>query len=127
MIVDAGVKSDMRGLVTAGRTVLLERIACLASSVIMLQATGFAHRAFAGRSQALPPSGLGSDSCGVQSLSVEDGQRPAPAGQLARDRGVGDHGPLVTGIETAPPGVQAPVGLVSSGSRRRARGAPTAT
>ncbi|VBA40679.1 hypothetical protein LAUMK13_03175 [Mycobacterium innocens] len=27
MIVDAGVKSDMRGLVTAGRTVLLERIA----------------------------------------------------------------------------------------------------
>jgi hypothetical protein len=33
-VVDAGVKSDIRGLVTAGRTVLLERIAGLVSSVI---------------------------------------------------------------------------------------------
>ncbi len=49
-VVDAGIKSDMRGLVTAGRTVLLERIACLVSSVITLLGDGIAHRAFAGRS-----------------------------------------------------------------------------
>ena len=64
MIVDAGVKSDMRGLATAGRTVLLERIAGLASSVITLPGNGIAHRAFAGRSQALPPSGFRSDNYG---------------------------------------------------------------
>src|SRR5207342_2987577 len=41
--------------------------------------------------------------------SVEDGQRPAPAGQLAGNRGVRDNGPLVAGIEGDPPFVQAPV------------------
>jgi hypothetical protein len=41
--------------------------------------------------------------------SVEDGQGPAPAGELAGDRGVGDHGPLAAGVEASPPGMQAPV------------------
>jgi hypothetical protein len=36
----------------------------LVSSVITLQSNAIAHRAFAGRSQALPPPGSGSDSCG---------------------------------------------------------------
>src|SRR5436309_2155972 len=41
--------------------------------------------------------------------SVEDGQGPAPAGELAGDRGVGDHGRLAAGVNASPPGMQAPI------------------
>ena len=75
MLVDAGVKSDMRGLVTAGRTVLLERIACLTSSVILLPGNMITHSSVAGRSQALPPTRLWFGQLwGCWSLGVQDGQ-----------------------------------------------------
>ena len=65
MCVDAGVKSDMRGLGTAGRTVLLEWIAGLEIERNRLQCRVIAHRAFAGHSQALPsPPGYCSDNQG---------------------------------------------------------------
>jgi hypothetical protein len=41
--------------------------------------------------------------------SVEDGQGSTPAGELASDRGVGDHGRLAAGVQASPPGMQAPV------------------
>lgn len=63
-VVDAGVKSDMRGLVPQGRLFCWSGSLGLVSSVITLQGNAIAHRAFAGRSQALPPPGSGSDSCG---------------------------------------------------------------
>ena len=39
--------------------------------------------------------------------SVEDGQGPTPAGELAGDCGVGDHGRLAAGVEASPPGMEA--------------------
>ena len=47
-------------------------------------------------------------------LFVHDSQRPAPAGQLAGDGGVGDGVPLAALDELHPPLVQAPVALVAA-------------
>ena len=54
----------------------------------------------------------------VGPLVVEDGQRPAPAGELAGDRGVGDHGAFLALIEADPPRVQAPIGGLAACPRR---------
>jgi hypothetical protein len=55
-------------------------------------------------------------------LVVDDRQRPAPAGEFAGDRGVCDHRAFLAGVETGPAVVQAPVGGLSAGPRRRTGG-----
>jgi hypothetical protein len=57
-------------------------------------------------------------------LVVEYGQRPAPAGQFAGDRGVGHHGAFLAGIEAFPAAVQAPVGGLAASAGGRAGGCP---
>ena len=56
----------------------------------------------------------GAERCG---LVVEDRQGPAPAGQFAGDRGVGDHGLLVAGVERGPPVVQTAISPSSAVQR----------
>ena len=65
------------------------------------------------------------DICGGCSVG-HDCQRPAPAGQLAGDRGVGDHRAFLARIETGPAGVQPVVGSVGAGTRGRGGGVPAA-
>ena len=59
-------------------------------------------------------------------LAVEDGQRPAPAGQLARDRSVGDYRTFLAGVEADPAGVQAVISGMPAGTGSRAGGLPAA-
>lgn len=68
-----------------------------------------------------PEEGLPSTSSRPPSVLLEDGQRPAPAGEFAGDRGVGHHGAFLAGVEVLPAGVQPAVGGLSAGPRRRAR------
>src|SRR6516164_11082268 len=51
---------------------------------------------------------------------------PAPAGQLAGDRSVGDHWTFLAGIEADPAGVQAVIGGMPAGTRSRGGGIPAA-
>ena len=60
-------------------------------------------------------------------LGVEDGQRPAPAGQLAGDRGVGDRRAFLTLVETHPAGVQPVIGAMPAGLCRLRGSAPALT
>ncbi len=48
------------------------------------------------------------------SISFEHGHGPAPAGELAGDRGIGDHGPLAAIIKGQPTLIQALVALIAA-------------
>src|SRR3954447_7357863 len=52
-------------------------------------------------------------------LLLEDRQGPAPAGQLARDRDVGDRGTLAAVDELHPAGMESPVALIAPGPSGR--------
>src|SRR5450759_420712 len=96
----------MRGLVTAGRAVRLERFCWSRKSSV---ASGVnpvaAHSRNADRSSRgrllIVMVRLFVGVCPAVSV-VHDGQGPAPAGQLAGDRDVGDHGSLLAVAEMQP-------------------------
>ena len=106
----------MRGLVTAGRGVRQERTACLGASV-----TGrwwlAAHSCVAGRSTRCCHRAWSTKQIGG-GLFLEHGQGPAPAGQLAGDRDVGDYVALTTCPEGVPASVKAPVAGIATCSCR---------
>src|SRR4051795_5290229 len=125
-------QSDMRGLVyrrtdcsaaagrgsrtracTLGVGVLIGRVAgrCQALVTTVVQVAR----------RVVRPSGRG-----WWSVVVEDGQGPAPAGQLAGDRGVGHDGTLAAWVEGGPSRVQAPVALPSPVPGRGAGRVPAA-
>ena len=58
-------------------------------------------------------------------LVVENGQRPAPAGEFAGDRRVGHYGAFLAFIETGPAGVQTSVGCLAAGTGCRGRRLPS--
>src|SRR5690242_21641990 len=68
---------------------------------------------------------LAAHGVGVGSV-VEDGQGPTPAGQLAGDGDVGDHGLLLAGHEGLPSLVQPVVTGVAASLRRRRGETPSA-
>jgi hypothetical protein len=118
--------SDMRGLVTAGRAVRLERCRgsrdrAWSSASNLLLLLRIAHRACRGLLRTLPsPQGSPEGRLwGAGRLSVvEDGQGPAPAGQFAGDRGVGDHRGFLAVDEPLPACVQPSVARMAACRRR---------
>ena len=79
-------QADMRGLVTAGRAVRLERIACLGSSVARQGRT--AHSCFAGRSSRCCHRGVdeadrGASPAGYSSSTARDQHHPASSRAMA--------------------------------------------
>ena len=101
-----------------------EWAACLKDERHQLSSNVIAHRSHAGHSQTLAVTTEVShpDSCGV--LVVENGQRPAPAGEFAGDRRVGHDGAFLAFIETGPAGVQTSVGCLTARPGRRGRRLP---
>src|SRR5688572_28852719 len=93
----------MRGLVTAGRVVRLERIAGLGTSV-----AGLVGRLLIAQSRVAPRAAATAwltKQIRVSRLALdvlEDGQGPAPAGQFSGDGDVGDHTALVSGAHGVP-------------------------
>jgi hypothetical protein len=61
----------------------------------------------------------GREGPGEVRLLLEDGQRPAPAGEFAGDGGVGHDRSLVAGVEARPAGVQSAVGPLAAVPRAR--------
>ncbi len=59
------------------------------------------------------------DGPGEGRLLLEDGQRPAPAGEFAGDGGVGYDRSLAAGVEARPAGVQSAVGPLAAVPRAR--------
>src|SRR5215203_5234239 len=100
----------MRGLVTAGRAVRQERIACLESSVAQLAGLLIAESRVAPRAAATSRI----DEADRVGLLLEHGQRPAPAGQLAGDGDGGHNVPLVSGTHGVPAMMQPPVALITA-------------
>lgn len=90
--------------------------ACLGSSVAGPEGSA-AKRGNVGRSTRcrLWSCSTKASSWGV--LFVYDGQGPAPAGKLAGDRDVGDHGLLAAGGEGVPACVEPPVPGIAAGTR----------
>ncbi len=127
VVIDASLSLICAGWSPQERTLLLERTAGLESSVTGLQDKRIAHRAFAGRSQALPPSARFVRTVMCRSQVSSTGKRPAPAGQFPGDGGVGHHGTLLAGLEVLPPSVRPPVCCLTASPCRRAGGVPTAT
>ncbi len=121
------VKSDMRGLVTA-RTELSSRswAAGLEIERDPLGDNVIVHRADAGHSKTLADTTIGLIRTFVWALVVEDGQRPAPASQLAGDRSVGDHRTFLAGIKASPAGVQAVIGGMPASPGHRGSSIPAA-
>ena len=109
----------MRGLGTARRTFGWEWIAGLQIEREYLRRNIFAHR----HPRVSLPDAYRHQRIFIRTfvgpLVVEDGQRPAPAGELAGDRGVGDHRAFLALIEADPPGVQAPIGGLAACPGRR--------
>ena len=104
------VEADMRGLVTAGPCVRLERCAGLRTSVARFF---FVERDLAAHSLgARCSSRCGSSTVdpteldGTRGLVGQHRQGPAPAGQFAGDGDVGDHRPFLAQVQVDPAGVQ---------------------
>ena len=115
-------QTDMRGLGTAGRWFGRNGTACLGSSVavsqwdwLLIVGSRVVPRAATGHL-------LGEAAYGC--LVVHNGQRPAPAGQLAGDRDVRDGVPFAPLAEDDPPVMQSPVALIQ---RARAAAGRVAT
>jgi hypothetical protein len=95
------VNSEMRGLGTARVLSSRSGSRVYRSSVNKFGATYLLIDILACHSQTLTDtSEFHPDICGA--LLVEDGQRPAPAGELARDCRGGDHGAFLALIEAPP-------------------------
>ena len=116
------VEADMRGLVTAGPCVRLERCAGLRTSVARFF---FVERDLAAHSLGARCSlRCGSSTVdpteleGTRGLVGQHRQGPAPAGQFAGDGDVGDHRPFLAQVQVDPAGVQPLVAGMSAGAGR---------
>jgi hypothetical protein len=124
--VSTRVKSDMRGLVTAGRDfrVGVDRRSSVERHQLCCNV--IAHSQVAGHSKTLAATSELMSSGQLWVLAVEDGQRPAPASEFAGDRRVGDHGAFLALIEAHPPVVQTPIRGLTPGAGGRGRRIPAA-
>ena len=113
----------MRGLVTAGPCVRLERCAGLSTSVAKIGSRAWLLNSLGGALllalRVLDCWTPTVSSGGGGSVVGQHRQRPAPAGQFAGDGDVGDHRPFLAQVQVDPAGVQA---LVAGMRARAGRG-----